>query len=63
MAPWERLEQLGPVVILIRHADVTPDGGVDPPLNAAGTSRAQQLRRDLRELAPADASDGPTACR
>ena len=47
MASRERLEQPGPVVILIRHADVTPDGGADPPLNAAGTSRAQHLRHVL----------------
>lgn len=47
MTPRDRPEQLGPVVILIRHADVTPDGGADPPLNAAGTSRAQQLRHVL----------------
>ncbi|WP_175460650.1 histidine phosphatase family protein [Arthrobacter sp. ok909] len=35
------------MVILIRHADVTLDGGADPPLNGAGTSRAQPLRHVL----------------
>jgi broad specificity phosphatase PhoE len=34
-------------VVLIRHADVTSGGGADPPLNAAGTVRAQELRHVL----------------
>lgn len=38
---------MAPHTILIRHADVTPGGGDDPPLNAAGTARAKQLRRVL----------------
>ena len=38
--PW-------PTVILIRHADVTPGAGDDPPLNAAGTVRAQELTHVL----------------
>lgn len=46
MTSRERLAP-GPVVILIRHADVTPDGGADPPLNASGAARAQQLRHVL----------------
>jgi broad specificity phosphatase PhoE len=36
-----------PTTILIRHADVTPGGGSDPPLNAAGGARAQELRHVL----------------
>lgn len=36
-----------PTVVLIRHADVTPGGGTDPPLNAAGTARAQELSHVL----------------
>lgn len=47
MTSRERVEEPGPVVVLIRHADVTPGGGADPPLNAAGTARAQQLRHVL----------------
>lgn len=39
----------GPAVVLIRHADVTSDGGTDPPLNAAGTARAQELRHVLSD--------------
>jgi broad specificity phosphatase PhoE len=39
--------------ILIRHADVTPDPGGDPDLgpslNAAGHTRAQELRHVLRD--------------
>ena len=35
-----------PTTILIRHADTTP-GPDDPPLNAAGKARAQELRRVL----------------
>ena len=36
-----------PTTILIRHADVTPGSGSDPPLNAAGVARAQKLRHVL----------------
>jgi broad specificity phosphatase PhoE len=36
-----------PMVILIRHADVSSDAGADPPLNTAGTARAQELRHVL----------------
>lgn len=36
-----------PTTILIRHADVTPGGGSDPPLNAAGVARANELRHVL----------------
>jgi phosphohistidine phosphatase SixA len=35
--------------ILIRHADVTPGGGNDPPLNDAGVARAQELRHVLAD--------------
>jgi broad specificity phosphatase PhoE len=38
-----------PTAILIRHADVTPGGGSDPPLNAAGVARAQELRHVLAD--------------
>jgi broad specificity phosphatase PhoE len=36
-----------PTTILIRHADVTGTG--DPPLNAAGLARAQELRHVLAD--------------
>jgi broad specificity phosphatase PhoE len=36
-----------PTVVLIRHADVTPGGGTNPPLNAAGIARAQELSHVL----------------
>jgi broad specificity phosphatase PhoE len=36
-----------PTTILIRHADVTGVG--DPPLNAAGIARAQELRHVLAD--------------
>lgn len=36
-------------MILIRHADVTPGGGDDPPLNAAGVARAKELRHVLAD--------------
>ena len=36
-----------PRIVLIRHADVTYDGGSDPPLNAAGVARAEELPRVL----------------
>lgn len=35
--------------VLIRHADVTPEPGGDPALNAAGVVRAQALRRVLAD--------------
>jgi phosphohistidine phosphatase SixA len=46
--PWLRwciwFGRCVPRVVLIRHADVTPGGGTDPPLNAAGVARAEELR-------------------
>ncbi len=36
-------------MVLIRHADVTSDAGNDPPLNAAGAARAQELRHVLAD--------------
>jgi len=38
-----------PTTILIRHADVTPGGGSDPPLNAKGVARAHELRHVLAD--------------
>jgi phosphohistidine phosphatase SixA len=38
-----------PTTILIRHADVTPGTGSDPPLNAAGVARAEELRHVLAD--------------
>jgi phosphohistidine phosphatase SixA len=35
--------------VLIRHADVNPGSGTDPPLNAAGLARAQELRHVLAD--------------
>lgn len=40
-------ETAGPAVVLIRHADVTPGAGSDPPLSSAGAARAQTLRHVL----------------
>ena len=49
--PWFRwclwFGRCVPRVVLIRHADVTYDGASDPPLNAAGVARAEELRRVL----------------
>ncbi|WP_164200559.1 SixA phosphatase family protein [[Micrococcus luteus] ATCC 49442] len=39
--------RLWPTVVLIRHADVTSGAGTDPPLNATGTARAQELKHVL----------------
>lgn len=36
-----------PTTILIRHADVNAGASDDPPLNAAGKARAQELRHVL----------------
>jgi phosphohistidine phosphatase SixA len=51
--PWLRwcfwFGRCVPRVVLIRHADVTPGGGTDPPLNAAGVARAEELRHVLRD--------------
>lgn len=48
--PWKWCFQKGPCLataILIRHADVDTGAGTDPPLNGAGTARAQELRHVL----------------
>jgi phosphohistidine phosphatase SixA len=49
--PWFRwcfwFGRCAPRVVLIRHADVTAGGGTDPPLNAAGVARAEELRHVL----------------
>ena len=47
MTPRRLPAGLWPAVVLIRHADVTSGAGTDPPLNAAGTARAQELRHVL----------------
>jgi broad specificity phosphatase PhoE len=46
-APRRLPPRLWPTVVLIRHADVTSGAGTDPPLNATGTARAQELRHVL----------------
>jgi phosphohistidine phosphatase SixA len=39
---------MAPTVVLVRHADVAPEGGnPDPPLTVAGTARAEELRHVL----------------
>lgn len=49
--PWFRwciwFGRCVPRVVLVRHADVTSGGGTDPPLNAAGLVRAEELRHVL----------------
>lgn len=47
---WRRclwVSRCTPTVVLIRHADVASGDATDPPLNAAGTARAQELRHVL----------------
>jgi broad specificity phosphatase PhoE len=49
--PWRRWclwwGRCAPVVVAIRHADVDPASGTDPPLNPAGQARAEALQRVL----------------
>jgi broad specificity phosphatase PhoE len=38
-----------PVVVIVRHAEKTANGGSDPDLSAAGRTRAQALARILKD--------------
>jgi broad specificity phosphatase PhoE len=49
VVPLTRLGQPGPAVVLIRHAGVTSGADIDPPLNSAGTVRAQKRRHVLSD--------------
>lgn len=39
----------GPIIVLVRHGETTPDGSRDPALSEAGRARAERLGRLLRD--------------